>query len=194
MGCDEPCVRRKPTGNLKRLLQACEDGSLPDSMLTMLLVWHIGSVILWFGSSVTFVMTVYPALGRLDQDQRRLYLHSFLPKFSRLLGGAAISAVVAGALLFGYASSVHTSFAPTGWRFIFVAIGAVLGLVGALLTLGVALPLASRFLDPKAQRSNGPKYAVLDEATIVKGLNGIMRALVVVLSLAFVLMVLGAYS
>lgn len=156
-------------------------------------MWHIGSVILWFGSSVTFVMAVYPSLGSLNQDESRSYLHSFLPRFSRLLGGAAVSAAVAGILLFGYVTSVTTSMTPTGWRFVFVSIGALLGLIAAFLTLGVALPLASRFLNPGSQVANGPKYSVLDEATMIGGLNGVMRSVVVILSLVFVLMVMGAY-
>lgn len=161
--------------------------------LTILLIWHVGSVILWFGSSATFVMAVYPSLGSLDEAQRRSYLHAFLPKFSKLVGGATTSAAIAGLALFGYVTSVTTSITPTGWRFIFVSVGALLGLIAAFLTLGVALPLARRFLNPRSQISNGPKYSVLDEATMAGGLNGTMRAIVIILSLTFALMVMGAY-
>lgn len=185
---------RPRRNNLKRRLQVSERGSLFNPTLMLLLMWHVGSVILWFGSSVTFVMAVHPSLGSLDQDQIRSYLHSFLPKFSKLLGGATVSAAVAGFFLFGYVTSVSTPMTPTGWRFVFVSIGALLGLIAALLTLGVALPLASRFLNPKSQISNGPKYSVLDEATMVGGLNGVMRATVIILSLVFVLMMMGAYA
>lgn len=157
-------------------------------------MWHIGSVVLWFGSAVTFVLAVYPSLGSLNQDQSRSYLHSLLPKFSKLLGGAAASAMVAGFFLFGYVTSVTTVMTPSGWRFIFVSIGALLGLIAGFLTLGVALPLASRFLNPKSQISNGWKYSILDETTMVKGLNGVMRATVIILALVFVLMLMGAYA
>jgi hypothetical protein len=66
-------------------------------------------------------------------------------------------------------------------------------MIAAFLTLGVGLPLASRFMNPSSQISNGPKYSVLDEATMVNAMNWVMRAIVVMLSLTFVLMVMGAY-
>ena len=66
-------------------------------------------------------------------------------------------------------------------------------MIAAFLTLGVALPLASRFLDPGAQISNGPRYSVLDEASIINAMNWVMRSVVTILLGAFVLMVMGAY-
>lgn len=110
-----------------------------------------------------------------------------------MLGAAAVSTAVAGVLLFGYISSLNTVLAPTGWRLSFLLIGALLGLIAAFMTLGVALPLASRFLNPSSQIANGPKYSVLDEATMISGLSGVMRSIVIMLSLVFVLMMMGAY-
>jgi uncharacterized membrane protein len=166
---------------------------LIDPSLTILLIWHVGSVVLWLGSSATFVVVVYPSLGSLSQDESRLFLRSFFPKFSKLLGASSVSTVVAGVLLYGYVSSVSTAITPTGWRTVFLLLGGVLGMIAAFLTLGVALPLASRFMNPSSQASNGPKYTVLDEATMVNGMNWVMRAIVVILSLTFVLMVTGAF-
>ena len=157
-------------------------------------MWHVGSVVFWLGSSATFVIAVHPSLRSLDSDERRSFLRSFLPTFSKFLGAASISTVVAGFLLFAYVSSVRTPIGPTGWRFVFVLIGGTLGLIAAILTLGVALPLASRFMDPRSQISNGPRYTVLDEAAIVSGLNSVMRSVVIVLLLAFGMMLLGAYT
>lgn len=65
-------------------------------------------------------------------------------------------------------------------------------MIAAFLTLGVALPLTGRFLDPGAQFSNGPRYSVLDEASIVNALSWVMRSIVIILLFAFVLMVMGA--
>jgi hypothetical protein len=148
---------------------------------------------LWLGSSATFVTVIHPSLEKLSQDESRLFLRSFLPKFSKLLGASSISTVIAGVLLFGYVSSAATPITPTGWRTLFALLGAVLGMIAAFLTLGLGLPLASRFMDPSSQISNGPKYSVLDEATMVNAMNWVMRSIVVMLSLAFVLMVMGAY-
>lgn len=158
------------------------------------MIWHVGSVVVWFGSAVTFVVAIHPSLRSLNQDEARAVLRSFLPKFSRLLGAASISAVVAGILLYGYVSSVTTVLTPTGWRTVFFMIGVLLGVLAAFLTLGVALPLASRFLDPSSQASNGPKYSVLDESSMISGLNGVLLSVVIMLSLAFVFMVMGGFA
>ena len=167
---------------------------MANEILTMLLVWHVGSVVLWFGSSVTFVMAVHPSLGTLSQDESRSYLRAFLPNFSKLLGAGIVSTAVAGILLLAYVSSVNTVLTPTGWKLVFLLIGALLGLIAAFLTVGVALPLASRFLDPSSQASDGPKYSALDEATMISSLNGIIKSITIMLLLVFVLMVMGAYS
>ena len=156
-------------------------------------MWHVGSVILWLGSSVTFEVAVYPSLRTLNQDESGSKLRSFLPKFSRLLGAATVSAAVAGTFLFGYVTTVTSAITPTGWRLVFVFVGALLGLIAAFLTLGVALPLAGRFLNPSSQVSNGPRYSVLDEATIAGGLNGVVRSIVIILVMVFVLMMMSAY-
>lgn len=149
---------------------------------------------MWLGSSTTFVAAVLPAIKNQTEGEKRAFLRSFLPKFSRVLGGASISAVVAGILLFGYISTVPTPITPSGWETIFALLGGVLGLIATLLTLAVAVPLASRFMDPASQRENGPKYTVLDEASIIGGLNSVMRAVVVILLFAFALMMMGAYA
>lgn len=141
---------------------------------------------------MTFVVAIQPALGNASQDENRSFLRSFLPRYSRLLGAASISTVIAGVLLFGYVSSVSTPISPTGWSTVFALLGGVLGMIAAFLTLGVALPLTGRFLDPGAQVSNGPRYSVLDEASIVNALSWVMRSIVIILLFAFVLMVMGA--
>ena len=101
--------------------------------------------------------------------------------------------MIAGVFLFDYVSSAVTTIKPTGWGTIFALLGAVLGMIAAFLSLGVALPLASRFMDPNSQVSNGPKYSVLDEGTMVNAMIWVMRSVVVILSLTFVLMVVAAY-
>ena len=172
--------------------------NLPDIGLALLLVWHIGSVVVWLGSSATFALGVAPSLQKMSVEDRRELFRSFFPRFSRLLGMSAISTVVAGTILFGYIGSVDTSIMPVGWRFIFISIGAVLGLVAAILTLGVALPMANKLSkgpDSSDAFADNPlrkyKYSNLDEASMFRAISGSTRALSVILAIVMTFMVLG---
>ncbi|MDH2900756.1 MAG: hypothetical protein PXY39_07265 [archaeon] len=169
--------------------------------MPILLMWHVASVMTWLGSSAAFVFAIYPSLRFAPQDQKIPFYRSFLPTFSKIIGGASISTVLAGTFLFGYVSSIDTSRMPTGWNLIFISIGAVIGLVGIILTLGVILPLATKFMKQSLQDSNVSRENSLVklqdvkeevEAT-VRAINSVTSSMVVMLLIVVTLMTLGIY-
>lgn len=174
--------------------------NLADIGLAILLLWHIGSVVMWLGSSATFAFGVAPTLLRSSIEQRQSFLHSFFPRFSGLVGVSSISTVVAGTILFGYVSSIDTAIMPVGWRFIFISIGAVLGLVAIIMTLGIVLPLGNKLSVERSQRedsfANDPlkryKYSDLDDESMFKAMSSSMRGTTIILVVVMTLMVLGA--
>ncbi len=172
--------------------------SLPDIGLAVLLLWHIGSVVVWLGSSATFALGVAPSMQKASTEDRREFFRSFFPRFSRLSGMSSISTVVAGTILFGYIGSLDTSIMPVGWRFIFISIGAVLGLVAVILTTGVVLPLGNKIIkgpDSSDAFADNPlrkyKYSNLDEESMFRAISGSMSAVSVILAIVMTFMVLG---
>lgn len=163
-------------------------------VLAILLLWHIGSVVVWLGSSVAFTLEFLPTLRSLDKQLKKSLFRSIFPRFSRLLGISSISTILAGLTLLGYISSDDTASMPNGWGFVFIVTGAVLGLVAIIITLGVIIPLGSRFTNKTSLETRDPKTkeGTLDEETMFRGISSSMSAVVVILAIVLVLMVLGA--
>ncbi len=175
--------------------------NLADLTFSILLIWHIGSVIAWLGSSAAFVFAIYPSVRSVTKDQNILSFRSFLPSFSKVIAGASISTVLAGIFLFGYISSIDTSRMPTGWNLIFILIGALLGLVAIILTLGVISPLISRFMKQSGQDLNvSGNYSSMkiekserEIESLTGSINSVTFSLVLMLLIVEILMTLGIY-
>ena len=156
-------------------------------------------MVIWLGLSVTFTLGVSPPLLHSSLDERRSFLLKFLPRFLSLLSISSISTVLAGTILFGYVSSIDTAIMPVGWRFIFISIGAVLGLVGIILTLGVILPSGNKIINRNSSAEDASrndvlrkyKYSNLDEDSLFSAISSTTRGLAVLLAIVMALMILG---
>lgn len=131
-------------------------------------------------------------------DERTSYLRSFFPRFSKVICAAAVSALLAGTMLIGYVTSGDTSLYPAGWRLIFVSIGAILGLIGGFLTLGVMFPMGVRIMKTDMTLAhalgNGKDGSVPSEKQDYGAtLRSILSTLAVLLSVTIVMMILGMF-
>jgi hypothetical protein len=135
----------------------------------------------------------------MNGDGRVNFIRSFFPRFLKLFGGSSISAVIAGTLLFAYLESTNSPYLPTGWRFVFISIGAVMGIVAATLSLGVILPMGYRLLRVVSPDPTNPLEVRPDRTSFVKEediLNVIyssISSVVAMLTIAFIMMVMAAY-
>ena len=167
--------------------------------LVVFFLWHIGSVIAWLGSTLTFTLGVSPSLSNMSGEVRTTVIRFFFPRFLRLLGGSSISAVVAGMILYGYLVSINSPYLPLGWRFIFIALGAVMGIVATILSLGVIIPMGNRLLKIASPDQSKPveirpdRTSLVKEEDILNVINSTVRSTATVLAIAFVLMVMAAY-
>lgn len=91
---------------------------------------------------------------------------------------------------------------PTGWNLTFITVGAVLGLVGIILTLGVILPLVAKFMKQSAPLdasvSGNNSLMKLENAQVeveptIGAINSVTSFLVVMLLIVVTLMTLGIY-
>lgn len=169
-----------------------------DPELGILLLWHIGSVVIWLGATLTFSLAISPTL-RIRAVAKSLFL-AFFPRFSKLLGISSVSTIIAGTMLFGYVSSTDTSHLPLGWGFIFITIGAVLGLIATIITLGAILPQGSKFVnmsnsDPSdVQAASSPtKEGRLDEESMLRAIDSSLKTVAFILSLVLTFMIIGTY-
>lgn len=135
----------------------------------------------------------------LSREQRRTFFCSLFPRYSKLLGVSSVSTILAGTVLFGYISSVDTVRLPTSWGFVFIAIGAVLGLVGIVITLGVVLPLGSKFIRETSlsiaaipMKDSHTKEGTLDEETMLSAIRSSLTAISIILGIVLTMMTLGA--
>jgi hypothetical protein len=177
---------------------------MSDFGLSILLSWHVISVIIWLGSSASFVFVIGPSARLYSQEQKIAFFSSFLPAFSKIISGASISTVFAGIFLFGYVSSIDTSRMPAGWNLIFMIAGAVLGLVAIFLTLGVFVPLTTKFmkqniaLQDSGVSKNDSSFIVRNSSQIgveaaIRTVSSVASALVAILITVVILMIFGVY-
>jgi uncharacterized membrane protein len=178
---------------------------MADIGLSLLLSWHIASMIIWLGSSLSFAFIVYPSISNhLSKEDRITFFQAVLPLFSKIIGTASVSTILAGILLFGYVSSVDVSKMPVGWNLIFISLGAVLGLVGIILTLGVIFPMAEKITKALHEESNhdvSKKHSMILEIENpgqemegrIQALYSVTRSMSLMLLIVVGLMILGVY-
>ncbi|MHB1909259.1 MAG: hypothetical protein ACYCQJ_10390 [Nitrososphaerales archaeon] len=161
---------------------------MADYALVILLFWHIGSVIVWLGTILFFVSVLSPSIREVDHDKKRAILRTMLPRISKTIGGASASTLLAGIVLFGYVGSVP-GLIPTGLRLIFITIGATLGLFAVILTLGVIVPLSSKFMRQSESQAN----ASTAEIETFQAISSVARALLFLMITIVTLMTFGVY-
>jgi hypothetical protein len=83
-------------------------------------------------------------LWNLSGDARKTFIQNFMPRFLRFFGGASISAAIAGTILYAYLFSINSPHLPAGLRFIFISVGALLGVIASIISLGVVLPMGNK--------------------------------------------------
>lgn len=169
-----------------------------DPGLAILLLWHIGSIIVWLGASLTFAFALSPSLRSIDVAARKTLFCAFFGKFSKLLGVSSASAILAGGILYSYLTSVDTSHVPNAWGFIFLAIGGIFGLIAAIITLGAILPQGSKLVkivtaDQAFAKNKDPetKEGTPTEESMLESIGSSLAAVTVILAAVVVFMILG---
>lgn len=171
---------------------------LADYELIFFLLWHMISVYTWLGMSWVFAFVILPALQTTSQEKRSPILRLMLPSFSRMISAASVSALVAGALLFGYVSSVGAYKATSGWNLFFIIVGAVMGIVAAILTLGVLAPLVNKFTKQVDLPSNLPsqvvgRNSIASQQATLKAVKSVLQTIAIMLIVILSLMTLGVF-
>lgn len=168
-----------------------------DPGLAILLMWHVGSIVVWLGVSLTFSFVLSPSLRSIDATARKALFCALFPKLSKLLGLSSASAILAGGIMYAYLATVDTSHVPNGLGFIFITIGAMFGLVAAIITLGAVLPQGSKLVRIMSSehgyiRDSKTKEGTPDEETMLGTVGSALTGVSVILATVFVFMVLGA--
>jgi uncharacterized membrane protein len=170
-----------------------------DAPFLILLVLHIGAIVAWMGGAALFVSVIIPSLSKMSPPSRAEFIQSALPRYLRFITGSSILAIVAGVILYGYATTQTTSsFALTGPGLVYIQAGAVLGLVVLIIALGVLVPAGRKFIsltmqapkplpEPSAQDQKAAQIAGLQKRMGLAGRLG-----VALLGIALVLMIIGA--
>ncbi len=170
-----------------------------DATFLVLLVLHVGAIVAWMGGAALFVSVIIPSLSKMSPASRAEFIQSALPRYLRFITGSSILAIVAGLILYGYATTQTTSsFALTEPDLMYINAGAVLGLVVLIIALGILVPAGRKFISltrqapkPPAQPSDqdpmATQLASLQERMGIAGRLG-----VALLGIALILMVIGA--
>lgn len=168
---------------------------MTDVILVFLLLWHVTSAIIWYGSVAAFVFIFSPSLREIDARSRDTILMSCFPRFSNIWSASAVSTLAGGIVVFGYVSSLDSIYTPTNWRLFFIIIGAIMGLVSAILALGVLLPLSRKI---RIERNAIPVSANKDNlgsanSETVEASIKVLSTVFIILTLVIILMTLGFY-
>ncbi len=167
-----------------------------DATFLVLLVLHLGAIVAWMA---LFVSVIIPSLSNMSPASRAEFIKSALPRYLRFITGSSILAIVAGLVLYGYATTQTTSsFALAEPGRTYINAGAVLGLVVLIIALGILVPAGRKFISltkqapkPPAQTSaQDPMAAQLASLQKRMGIAG--RLGVALLGIALILMVIGA--
>ena len=170
-----------------------------DATFLVLLVLHVGAIVAWMGGAALFVSVIIPSLSKMSPASRAEFIQSALPRYLRFITGSSILAIVAGLVLYGYATTQTTSsFALIEPGLMYIQAGAVLGLVVLVIALGVLVPAGRKFISltkqapaPPTQPSDqSPMAAQLASLQKRMGIAG--RLGVALLGIALILMVIGA--
>src|SRR5260370_21513844 len=118
-----------------------------DAAFLVLLIVHVGAIVAWMGGAALFVSVIIPSLSKMSPTSRAEFIQSALPRYLRFITGSSILSIVAGLVLYGYATTQTTSsFPPAEPRRTYINAGAVLSLVGLIIALGILLPPARTFI------------------------------------------------
>src|SRR5260370_34171565 len=118
-----------------------------DAAVLVLLIVHVGAIVAWMEGAALFVPIIIPSLSKMSPASRAEFIQSALPKYLRFITGSSILAIVAGLVLYGYATTQTTSsFALAEPGLMYINAGAVLGLVVLIIPLGILVPAGRKFI------------------------------------------------
>ncbi len=167
-----------------------------DSVFLVLLVVHVGSIVAWMGGAALFVSVLAPSLSKMSPSSRAEFIVSVLPRYLRFVAGSAVVGILAGLLLYGYATSVGPPLAPSDSGAPYVQAGAILGLVVLIIALGVMVPSGRKLVSLVGQMSKSQTLTSTADsariASLTKRLGAAGRLGVTLLAFALILMVIGA--
>lgn len=172
---------------------------MADIIFIVLLALHIGSIVGWMGGAVLFISVVAPSIRRMSLPSRAEFIISTVPAYVRFIIGTSITGIVAGVLLFWYATTVIPSLAPTSSGMTLIQAGTVLGLLALLLAFGLVLPTSSKLVSNAKQmkstnnppQSSGENQIGQQMTKLQKILSMGSGIVTVLLALALILMIIG---
>jgi uncharacterized membrane protein len=170
---------------------------MADAVFLVLLVLHVGSIIAWMGGATLFVSVLTPALRRMSPASRGEFVVSVIPSYMRFIGGSSIAAAVAGLALYAYITQVATSLAPSSSGLSYIQIGAVVTLIVLLIAFGILIPTSRKLVallkqSQKQAAPGGDESMSAQIASLQKRLGRAARVGVFLLSVTFILMIVGA--
>src|SRR5712691_6850267 len=129
-----------------------------DAAFLVLLILHVGAIVAWMGGAALFVSVIIPSLAKMSPASRAEFIQSALPRYLRFITGSSILAIVAGLILYGYATTQTTSsFALAEPGLMYIQAGAVLGLVVLVIALGILVPAGRKFISLTKQAPKPPE-------------------------------------
>jgi hypothetical protein len=163
-----------------------------DIIFEVLLIWHVGSIVAWFGSGILFISVISPSLSKMSPSARGESISMILPRYLDFVTRAGASAVVAGIVLFAYDMYVPSAVLSNS-GFLSISIGALLGLIAFIAVLAIARPTGKKMVALMGQMAKSPSEGMAGEmATLHRKLTMGARLGIVFLSLALILMLVGA--
>jgi hypothetical protein len=165
---------------------------LADIVFLILLILHVGFVVGWLGGAVLFVSIIVPSLPRISASSRIEFTKETLPRYGRYLRIMTGGAIVAGLLLYYYITRVATSLAPSGAGMPFIDGGVLLGLIAAILVFGVVIPTINKLVKVLKQGPATGESTMPEAARLQRRLSLVANSAIGVLSLALILMLIGA--
>jgi len=170
---------------------------MADAVFVILLLLHVGSIVAWMGGATLFVSVLAPSLRKMSPASRGEFILSALPQYMRFIGGSSIAAAVAGLALYAYITQVSTSLAPSSSGLIYIQLGAVVTIIILLIAFGVLIPTSRKLVgllkqSQKQGTPGGDTATSAQVASLQKRLGMAARLGVLLLSVTFILMIVGA--
>ena len=163
-----------------------------DIAFVILLIWHVGSIVAWFGAGILFISVISPSISKMSAPARGEFLSNALPRYLDFLTRAGASAVVAGIVLLAYDYSVPSANLSQSGS-ISISIGALLGLIAYIAVLAIARPTGKKMVALLGQMANSPSEGMAGElASLHRRLTMGGRLGIVLLTLALIAMLAGA--
>jgi hypothetical protein len=147
---------------------------------------HILASAAWLGEVITIVFVVVPALRKLPVESRKLFIASAFPRIFRWASVFALTSILAGLwfnyLLTGWVDPAAYFFSPRGLP---IFVGGLLGLLLATFHFFIEGRLEARVVKMAGASDS-------DQDRILRYLTIIPRGGLAVMTLIFVLMMVGA--